>query len=92
MKIWSHKIGPTEYFSGIATVCCLIPYAWRFPKFWPVCIAVTLVALAAYRRFLRKHDSKLRDWTGSAPTKIQSYCFTIFVALVFGNALLIGAL
>ena len=92
MRIWSERIGPTEYFSGIATVCCLLPYAWQFPKHWPVSIAVTALGLLSFRHFVRRNDGELRREWLSFPSKIQLLCFVLFGALLFGNVVLVHLL
>ena len=92
MKIWSESIGPVRYFSGIVTVCCLLPYGWRFPSLWYVCLPLTIASLIAYRSFSKKNEPRLRDFTGPWPTKVQRTFFLYTAVLIFGNALVVAKL
>jgi hypothetical protein len=92
MKIWSESIGPARYFTGIMTVCCLLPYGWRFPGLWYVCLPLTIGSLLAYRRYVIMNEPRLRDFAGSRPTKVQSTFFLFTAALMFGNALAVAKL
>jgi len=92
MKIWSERIGPARYFSGMMTVCCLIPYAWRFPDLWYLCLPLTLISLIAYCRYVSKNETSLRKFSGTWPTKIQSTFFVFSAVLIFGNALVVTRL
>jgi hypothetical protein len=89
MKIWSDTIGPARYFSGIMTVCCLLPYGWRIPDLWYICLPLTIGSLIAYRRYVAKNEAGLRKFSGPSPTKVQSTFFVFTAGLMFGNALLV---
>jgi hypothetical protein len=52
-------------------------------------VAITIIALVAYRQFVKKNDAKLRDWVSPGPTKFQWLFFALSAVVVFGNALLV---
>ncbi len=60
MKIYSDKIGPVEYFRGIGFTCFALPYAMGVPRFWPVCVLVSIGALWFVGRVVKKEEEALR--------------------------------
>ena len=90
MKIYSEKIGPVEYFRGIGFTCFVLPYAMGVPRFWPVCVLVTIGALWFIGRVVKKEEKALRAAKGRDPriTKVVM----LFGALMIANAGLIRLL
>jgi hypothetical protein len=87
MKIYSEKIGPVEYFGGIAFLCFAIPYAWRVPRLWPLCIVFSVCALWSLRRVVKKNEDVLRE-AKPDDNRVGKIVF-LCGALIVGNALLI---
>lgn len=87
MKIYSEKIGPVEYFRGIAFVCLALPYAGGVPSVWPVCVSLSIAALWFLVHVVKKEEGALRSAKRGDPaiTKIVM----IFIALTFANAVIV---
>ena len=87
MKIYSEKIGPVEYFRGIGFACFFLPYAMGVPRFWPVCVLVSVAALWVLGRVVKKEESVLRAAKSGHPRVAK--VVLLFAALMIANAGLI---
>ena len=90
MKIYSEKIGPVEYFRGIGFACFVLPYAMGLPRFWPLCVLVSIGALWFVGRVVKKEEEALRAAKGGDPRIAK--VVVIFSVLMFANAGLIRIL
>ena len=90
MKVYSDKFGPVQYFRCMGFLTFAIPYAWSFPKYWPVCIAATVTALWFLDRLVKKEEPMLREAKFGDPRTGKVVVVT--GVLMFANAALVRSL
>lgn len=87
MKTYSEKVGPVQYFSGIAFACLALPYAGGIPSAWPVCLPLSIAALWFFVRVVKKEEAVLR--TAKRGDPIIGKVLMLFIILTFANAVLV---
>ena len=90
MKIYGDKIGPVEYFRGIGLTGFLMPYAMGVPRFWPVCVLITIGALWFIGRAVKKEEVALHAAKSGDPRITKMVM--LFAVLMISNAGLIHLL